>query len=443
MGDGVGQDYQQAVYWFRKAAEQGLTEAQEALQSLPSTPSTPPQSQPIPSAARKAPTQANIYGYISSMSKNALLQSITDEYYRIKGTFDMAPAMGIYGSFEFAGVLLIWKYLRENLHTNFREFAEFMIPLGAHIGCAYNCMPAGEWSDRLEALIKAHDLLPYDEFSQIYRYLKEYFSNEIHAMEFCGEAVIATERLYQYYAFVRVYNALPDFPSALNYFEEQGLRIKQDMPFRINSENKIDSKDIEDFHIQQLNKATETFEEELQSLPSTPSTPPQSQSIPSAAQKAPAQLPKTSESNIHMEKSRKMKTFTEAYEYLRDTSAENIAIRIAIFGAFFNMKLQKNIGHDFIIDIVAALYGPFDSDIVQCKEIMEMLDYIQYGFCENWAALLDEWVLTKTNDLGERLSYRDMCQVLLHGKGDEPALSYCYPLVKQIVRNPIPLHNRI
>jgi TPR repeat protein len=33
-GEGVTQDYKQAVYWFRKATEQGYTKAQSALKQL-------------------------------------------------------------------------------------------------------------------------------------------------------------------------------------------------------------------------------------------------------------------------------------------------------------------------------------------------------------------------------------------------------------------------
>lgn len=33
-GDGVPQDYKQAVYWYSKAAEQGLAEAQESLKKI-------------------------------------------------------------------------------------------------------------------------------------------------------------------------------------------------------------------------------------------------------------------------------------------------------------------------------------------------------------------------------------------------------------------------
>lgn len=202
--------------------------AEKKSSALSPKASTPPQSKPIPDTQK-------VYHYIHSIPRDKLIQSITNEYYRIKGSFHMAPAMGVYGSFEFAGVLLVWKYSRENVKTDLYNIGDLMIPLGAHIGCAFNCMFPEEWSNSLESIINTSLLLSHDEFGEIYAYLKENFSNEIHEMEFCNGdgSMDVNERMTKYRGFTTIYNALPDFSFALSYFERQGLRIKQDMPFRI------------------------------------------------------------------------------------------------------------------------------------------------------------------------------------------------------------------
>ena len=86
-----------------------------------------------------------------------------------------------------------------------------------------------------------------------------------------------------------------------------------------------------------------------------------------------------------------MKRFTEALDYLKSTSASNIAKRTAIYGAYFNY-VGKNFGHDVILDVVAAICGPFSFESVQDEMILEFLDYVKYGFDPNWTRLAQEWI---------------------------------------------------
>lgn len=180
-------------------------------------------------------SDTKVFNYIQNMSRTALISAVKSEYERIKGTCRYTPAMGEFGSFEFAGALLIWKYCRENVRANLNVCGELMITLGETIGCAYNCMSAGEWSDKIDVVINNNDLLDYTEWNKIYNYLKENFANEIHALEFNMGRMSQQQRTDVYAGFVRIYNNLPDFNSVYDYYTRQGLRLKGDMPFNINS----------------------------------------------------------------------------------------------------------------------------------------------------------------------------------------------------------------
>lgn len=180
-------------------------------------------------------SNTKVFNYIQNMPKTALVSAVKSEYERIKGNCRHTPAMGEFGSFEFAGALLIWKYCRENVRMNLNVCGELMITLGETIGCAYNCMSAGEWSDKMDVVINNNDLLDYTEWNQIYNYLKENFTNEIHALEFNMGKMSQQQRADVYTSFVRTYNSLPDFNFVYKYYTRQGLRLKGDMPFDINS----------------------------------------------------------------------------------------------------------------------------------------------------------------------------------------------------------------
>jgi hypothetical protein len=56
--------------------------------------------------------------YIKKMGPD-VIKNIDNEYRRIKGSCPNIPTMGKYGSIEFAGALMIWKYCRENILSKF------------------------------------------------------------------------------------------------------------------------------------------------------------------------------------------------------------------------------------------------------------------------------------------------------------------------------------
>lgn len=176
-----------------------------------------------------------VFNYIQNLSRVELIKVIKSEYEHIKGSCRYTPAMGEFGSFEFAGALLIWKYCKMNLQINMKVCGELMIILGETIGCAFNCMFPGEWSDKIDVVINNNDLLDYTEWNQIYNYLKENFADEIHSLEFNEGRLSYHERTDIYMDFVGIYNSLPDFNSVYDYYTRQGLRLKGDMPFHINS----------------------------------------------------------------------------------------------------------------------------------------------------------------------------------------------------------------
>lgn len=121
-----------------------------------------------------------------------------------------------------------------------------------------------------------------------------------------------------------------------------------------------------------------------------------------------------------------MKSFTEAYDYIKFTSAKDIATRTAIFGAYINMWMHKNLGHDIILDIVAALYGPFDCDFPNDTQIMGLLDTIHYGFDNNWRELFWKWACENATSQKELKAFDDMVGLLANGKCDEILVYFNY-----------------
>jgi hypothetical protein len=167
------------------------------------------------------------------MSGTELVRVVKSEYERIKGSCRYTPAMGEFGSLEFAGALLIWRYCRENIYSNLNVCGEIMITLGETIGCAYNCMSPTEWSDKIDVVINNNDLIDYTEWNRIYNYLKEEYYDEIQKLEFNVGNLSKQQRNDIYADFVVKYNSIDDYNSVFEYYSREGLRLKADMPFNI------------------------------------------------------------------------------------------------------------------------------------------------------------------------------------------------------------------
>lgn len=127
--------------------------------------------------------------------------------------------------------------------------------------------------------------------------------------------------------------------------------------------------------------------------------------------------------------------FVTAYEYLCNTTAKDIAIRTSIYGAYVNMYLHENFAHDYYLDIVAALCGPFKFNaLIEDKIVMKMLNDTMYGFVDvssGWITPLRNWIVSnggyKCDDLLSRIiAYLDQ------GKGNEILEQFNY--IVQVVQ---------
>ena len=177
----------------------------------------------------------SVLSYIKSLSTKELLNTIAYEYEHIRGTLNSAPAMGEYGSIEFAGALLIWKYCKDHLYSDKSQICgSLMINLGDTIGCAYLGMSAGEWSNKMDMVIYTNDVLDYTEWNYIYNYLKENYMIHIHKFEFCRGILSEEERQTIYSSFVKRYNQLDTLSQVFALYQKVGLNLKSDMPFAIN-----------------------------------------------------------------------------------------------------------------------------------------------------------------------------------------------------------------
>lgn len=176
----------------------------------------------------------SFYSYVTHMSNTQLINAIDDQYKSIKGTQNTAPCMGEYGSIEFAAVLLLWRYATANFDRNKEAFASLQITLGDMICCAFFGMPAGEWSDKVDPILNTHsEILSYDEFGDVYNYLKDNLMDKIHSLEFNNGN--QTKEVYEqiYNIFTQLYNSMQGFVDTWNFYTEKGLRIKNDIHFRI------------------------------------------------------------------------------------------------------------------------------------------------------------------------------------------------------------------
>lgn len=174
----------------------------------------------------------DFYFYVVNMTDTQLVNTINGQYKSIKGTWNVAPCMGEYGSIEFAAVLLLWRYAKANFDKNQEAYVSLQVTLGDMIGCSFFGMSAGEWSDNIDPILNAHaDILTYDEFGDVYNYLKENFIDEIHSMEF-NKGNKKGEVYSQLYAqFMEVYNSMGGYPETFNFYTSKGLKLRNDIQF--------------------------------------------------------------------------------------------------------------------------------------------------------------------------------------------------------------------
>ena len=122
-----------------------------------------------------------------------------------------------------------------------------------------------------------------------------------------------------------------------------------------------------------------------------------------------------------------MNSFTEAFDYIKTTSAEDIARRTAIYGAWFNMCRYKDMGHDIILDIIAAICGPFDMAKVTDGKILELLNATEFGFHPNWPNMMIPWINKYATSKREAEAFVNMVNFLFtNSKTDEILREYNY-----------------
>lgn len=187
-----------------------------------------------PSKSQTEPSKKHrdFYSYVTSMSDTQLINTINGQYKAIKGTWNVAPCMGEFGSIEFAAVLLLWRYAVGNFDRNRKSYASLQITLGDIICCSFFGMPAGEWSDKKDPILNAHgDILTLEEFGDVYNYLKDNIIHEIHQMEFNNGNAKPEVYRQLYTKFTQIYNSANDFLDMLDYYTEKGLKIKDSMSF--------------------------------------------------------------------------------------------------------------------------------------------------------------------------------------------------------------------
>lgn len=186
--------------------------------------------------------QDGFKSYFFNIDDKDIMRSISTEYYRILNQFPTPPTLGEYGSIEFSGVLLMWQYCRENSaeYKNTSVIGSFMIGIGEVIGCSFYQMPASEWSDKLDKVINAHpEILSYDEWDEIYISLKENHRFEIKSMPYnnglydsgMDARIIDRSRETTYRLFCEEYNRMSSYNSGFLKFQNDGIRLLEDIPF--------------------------------------------------------------------------------------------------------------------------------------------------------------------------------------------------------------------
>lgn len=177
------------------------------------------------------------YAFVCSLSKKELLEAVSEEYYKLKGTSNLIPYTGVNGCFEFAAALLLWKYAVSKINNmkELHKFGPLLIDLAHVLGCSFNSMFPLDVSDKLDLTINVFDdVLTYPEWSKVYRYLKNNFSSELHEYEFVTKTLDErSEDFRNFKKFLEVYNNFSGFKSVVDYYSLQGLGFKKDICFQV------------------------------------------------------------------------------------------------------------------------------------------------------------------------------------------------------------------
>lgn len=188
--------------------------------------------------------------YVKSLSTTELMSIVNSVYNDMKGTSNLVPYMGEFGSIEFAETMLMWEYAKTNKDKEYELYNNFFILLADSIGCAFNHMSAGEWSDRIDTIImKFPQIMSLSELGQTYIYLKENYFEQIRLCEFniLPDDMFNNGYNQVYIKYMERYNNMLDFNQVFNYFSEQGLGITR-LLYEV-TKNKVDEWNVVEVNI--------------------------------------------------------------------------------------------------------------------------------------------------------------------------------------------------
>jgi len=185
----------------------------------------------------KITTEINekFYYYTTSLSKDDFKAKVLYYYNTYKGSSNLIPIMGEFGSIEFVNLIMLIDYFKslidkESNNIDAREFyKDLNLKCLITMGFAFNHMTPGEFSDELDKIVKPYPgIMEYSEWSKVYRYLRDNYGNWIHNQEFAyGTPELRDDPLKynkHYVLFADAYNQMSDYQSAIRFYKRQGLK---------------------------------------------------------------------------------------------------------------------------------------------------------------------------------------------------------------------------
>lgn len=175
------------------------------------------------------------YYYTTSLSQDDFKAKVLYYYNTYKGSSDLIPIMGEFGSIEFVNLIMLVDYFKslidKEIHNiDAREFfKDLNLKCLITMGFAFNHMTPGEFSDELDKIVKPYPgIMEYSEWSKVYRYLRDNYGDWIHNQEFAyGTPELRDDPLKynkHYVLFTDAYNQMDDYQTVIKFYKRQGLK---------------------------------------------------------------------------------------------------------------------------------------------------------------------------------------------------------------------------
>lgn len=116
-----------------------------------------------------------------------------------------------------------------------------------------------------------------------------------------------------------------------------------------------------------------------------------------------------------------MKTYKEAYEYVKNTTPENIAKRMAIYSMWIQIRYNTNLGHDYLMTMIIALLGVFPKNTMEAftdPDILDLMERTNWGFDQKWGTKFGQWAQEKAINMAEMTYFNKLSSLVQEGKGD-------------------------